>query len=200
MTSPAHVTSVDALAALRAALLKFEAGARDAVTLLQLEVRRAVDWVEQDRRRYWPEQVKQASEQLVEARNELERCQLHYGSEEAPSCYEQRKRFERAKRRLRYCEEQVRVVKRWMRSLRQELVEFEGQLAQMTNCLDADLPRAITALSRMLGALQRYTDERRTLREAGSEALPGTTAVDAPPPDAISAAARHSEDSQGNSP
>ncbi len=156
MDRSANVTSIDAIRALRTALVGYEGRARDALTALVLEVRRAVDWLENDRRRYWREQAKRASEQLAQARNDLERCQLKYGSEEAPSCYEQKKAFERAKRRLRLCEEKVRVVQRWIRVVRQELNEFDGQIARMNNGLDTDLPRAITALDRMVRVLEKY--------------------------------------------
>jgi hypothetical protein len=156
MNQSANVTSIDAVRAFRAALVKFEENARDGVTSLELEIRRAVNWIEVDRRRYWPTQVKQASELLAQARNALERCQLKYGSEEAPSCYEQKKNYERAKRRLRYCEEQVRKVKQWTQILRHELTQFDGQMAQMTVCVDTDLPRAIAAIGNMLSALERY--------------------------------------------
>ena len=156
MNQSANVTSIDAVRAFRAALVKFEENAGDAVTCLELEIRRAVTWIEVDRRRYWPTQVKQSSDELAQARNALERCQLKYGSEEAPSCYEQKKNYERARRRLRYCEDQVRKVKQWTRILRQELTQFEGQMAQMTICVDTELPRAITALGNMLNGLERY--------------------------------------------
>lgn len=156
MNQSANVTSTDAVRAFRAALVKFESNARDAVTCLELEIRRAVNWIEVDRRRYWPAQAKQASEELIQARNALERCELKYGSEEAPSCYEQKKDYERAKRRLRYCEDQVRKVKHWTQIIRRELTQFDGQMAQMTVCIDTDLPRAITAIGNMLNALERY--------------------------------------------
>jgi hypothetical protein len=167
MDRSANVSSIEAVRALRVALAKFETNSRDVLTLLEMEVRRAVVWIEQDRRRYWPSQVKQAQEALVEARNELERCELRYGSEAGPSCYQQKKHFERAKRRLRYCEEQVRAVKKWTRVVRQEMIEFESQKAQMAQCLDADMPRAITALGRMIGALEKYAGDRRSV-DAGA--------------------------------
>ena len=42
MDRSAHVTSIEAVRALRVALLNFEADARDAVSMLVLEVRRAI--------------------------------------------------------------------------------------------------------------------------------------------------------------
>ena len=142
--------------ALRGALFQFEGGVREGLEMLVLEVRRAVDWIENDRRQYWPAQVRRASQRLTEARNELERCQLRYGSEEAPSCYEQKKALERAKRRLRLCEEKVKLTKAWIRTVRHEVNEFEGKVAQLSNCLDSDVPRAAAALDQMLRALDKY--------------------------------------------
>ena len=170
MNQSANVTSIDAVRAFRAALVKYEENARDAVTCLELEIRRAVNWIEVDRRRYWSSEVKRASEQLAQARNALERCQLKYGSEEAPSCYEQKKHYELAKRRLRHCEEQVRKVKQWMQIIRHELTQFDGPMAQMTVCIDTDLPRAIAAISNMLTALERYAG-------AGGGAAPRAASV-----------------------
>ncbi|MEO8498339.1 MAG: hypothetical protein ABI614_25025 [Planctomycetota bacterium] len=176
MNQAANVTSIDAVRGFRVALVKFEENARDAVTCLQLEIRRAVNWIEVDRRRYWPEQVKKASEGMSQARNALERCQLKYGSEEAPSCYEQKKDLERAKRRLRYCEDQVRNVKRWTQIIRQELTQFDGQMAHMTTCIDTDLPRAIVAITNMINALERYAGATGNVgprsASVGSEEMP----------------------------
>ena len=186
MNQSANVTSIDAVRTFRAALVKFEENARDAVICLELEIRRAVDWIEVDRRRYWPTQVKQASEELAQARNALERCQLKYGSEEAPSCYGQKKDCERAKQRLRYCEDQVRKVKQWTQIIRQELTQFNAQMAQMTTCVDTDLPRAIVAISNMLNALERYAGATGSAgpraASLGSEEI--TDADNVPRPDA----------------
>jgi len=156
MERSANVTSIDGVRELRTSLLKFEEYSRDGLTALILEVRRAMDWLESDRRRYWPAQVRRASQKLVEARNDLERCELKYGSEEAPSCYEQKLAYQNAKRRLRYCEDQVKVVKHWIRTVRRELNDFEGQAAKLSSVLDADIPHAVSALERMLRALDKY--------------------------------------------
>jgi hypothetical protein len=101
----------------------------------------------------------------VQARNELDRCQLHYGSENAPSCFDQKKRLEKAKRRLRLCEEKVKAVKRWINTVRQELDDFDGELAKMNNWLETDLPRAAASLERMLRALDKYAGDYQSLQD-----------------------------------
>lgn len=178
MDRSANVKSLDAVRNFRGALAKFEEGARDGLTLLELEVRRAVDWIEQDRRRYWPSQAKQASDELAEARHALELCKLKYSANETPSCQQEKKAVERAKQRLRLCEEKIQQVKHWIRAVRQELNEFEGQMSQMTTTLDADLPRAMATLGRMLAALDKYSGGQTRL-PSGQDAVPRASL---PPP------------------
>jgi hypothetical protein len=158
MEPGARVTSIEAIRGLRSAFLKFDTEVRDGVDSLSMQVRRAVEWLEVDRMQYWPAQLRRANERLVEARNALERCQLRYGSEEAPSCYEQKQAVEAATRRFRLCEEKLRTTKKWIRALRQEVNAFEGQLAKMNNCIDADVPRAVSALDRMIDSLEKYVE------------------------------------------
>lgn len=187
MNQSANVTSIEAVHAFRAAMVKFEEDARDSIVSLELEIRRAVNWIEVDRRRYWPAQVKKASEEMAQARNALERCQLKYGSEEAPSCYEQKKNYERARRRLRYCEDQVRLVKQWIQTIRHELTLFDGQLAEMRLSVDSELPRAIAALTNLLNALERYAGGTSRVRSGalsdGGESSPDASSPNASPPD-----------------
>jgi hypothetical protein len=169
-------------------VLQFEADARDAVAMLQMEVRRAVDWIEQDRRRYWAHQAKKASDWVKQARNALERAELTYGSEEPPPCTEQKKILAKAKRRLQLCEEKIKAVRRWARLVRAELNEFDGQMARMNNYLDTDVPRAAAALERMLRALEKYVQSSQpVLRSdqappATSERAAGQKANDAQTP------------------
>jgi hypothetical protein len=163
MERSADVTSIDAIRGFRTALLQFGGEAEDAIVMLILEARKAIQWLQQDRARYWPEQTRKAQEWVVQARNELDRCQLHYGSENAPSCFDQKKKLERAKRRLRLCEEKVKAVKRWTNTIRQELDDFDGELAKMRNWLETDLPRAAALLERMVRALDKYAGDYQSI-------------------------------------
>lgn len=157
MDYSANVKSLDALRELRGAYVQFGGDAKEAVIMLTLEARKAMQWLQVDRARYWPVELRKAQEWVVQARNELDRCQLHYGSEDAPSCFDQKKALEKAKRRLRLCEQKVKAVKKWTLAVRQELDDFDGELAKMTNWLETDLPRGVALLERMVRALDKYT-------------------------------------------
>lgn len=163
MADSANVNSIDAVRNFRTALIQFGGDAEDALIMLTLEARKAIQWLQHDRARYWPEQLRRAQERVVQARNDLERCQLHYGSEDAPSCFDQKKALERAKRRLGVCEQKVKTVKKWILAIRQELDEFQGEMAKMNNWLEIDLPRATASLDRMLRALDKYAGDYQSL-------------------------------------
>lgn len=175
MADSAHVGSIEAVRRFRGALLQFGGDAEDVVVMFNLEARKAMAWLQQDRSRYWPEQLRRAQERVIQCRNDLDRCQLHYGSEDAPSCYDQKKALEKAKRRLRVCEEKVKAVKKWINTIRQELDDFQGELAKLTNWLETDLPRAAASLERMLQALDKYAGE--------SQGIAPPAVSSSPPPD-----------------
>lgn len=168
MSAAAKITSTDAVRHFKVAMEKYEADVRQIITELVLEVRRAVDWVEHDRMAYWPREVRTASDRLVEARHALERCEMAIRAEDKKHCYEQRLALDAAKRRLRYAEEKVRRARHWRVAVKQEVDDFLGEMAKMTNFLDAEIPRAVAALVRMADALDRYTGTHRPEAASGS--------------------------------
>jgi hypothetical protein len=157
MSSSAHVTSTDAIRDFRAALQQCEADLRDTVAQLVLELRRSLDWVEQDRARYWPAQVRVASDAVVQAQQDLARCESAIRAEDRRSCYEQRMALEKAKQRLRLTEQKVRAVRRLRVSVQREADAMHGRLLRLSDFLDTEFPRALAALGRMSAALDKYT-------------------------------------------
>jgi hypothetical protein len=157
MTGSANITSTDAVRAFQLALERYEADVRDSVSQMELELRRAVDWIEHDRAQYWPHQVRKASDAVAAARIDLERKELAIRPEDKRSCYDAKLALEQAQRRLRTAEEKVRTVRKWRVEIHHKAEEFAGELAKLTNYLDAEFPRALAALERMAAALDKYT-------------------------------------------
>ncbi len=156
MKRSANITSVEVIRAFTPALQKFEEEVRDALVNLTLELRRAVDWLEHDRTRYWPHQLRRASQQVAEARGALERCEMAIRPEDKRGCYEEKKQLQKALSRHRLCEQKIELVKHWIQVVRHESDEFEGQIAKMSDMMDVDVPRAVATLQRMAAALDRY--------------------------------------------
>lgn len=164
----ASVLSIDAVRRLKVALEQFAHEISETLVVLEIESRRPSEWIENDRARYWPRELRKASDRLSEARIALERCELTSNPDEHRSCYDERKMLEKAKRRLQLCEAKIPIVQRWRSKLRKEIEEFKVQLARMSNFLEADLPRALASLERMASALDQYA-QSTGLASGGSE-------------------------------
>lgn len=156
MRPSARVKSIDAVESLSAAIGVFGEEASAALESLQMETRRAVEWIQHDRKDYWAGQVRRSYENLAEARHDLERCQLRHLNEDRPSCHEEKVAIEKAKRRLQTAREKVEAVRRWSQTIAQAVIEYHGTVTQMTGWIQADLPRAIARLGRMTTALESY--------------------------------------------
>jgi hypothetical protein len=178
MSDSAHITSTDAVREFRVALQQYEAEIRDAIDQLLLERQRSLDWVEQDRARYWPAEVRRASDAVIQARQDLERCEMAIRAQDRRSCYEQRVALEKARQRQRLAEQKVRAVRRWRVSVQQEADSLHGRLLKLTDFLDTEFPRAIAALGRMATALDKYTDRRQPRDSTPDHGLSEASDVD----------------------
>jgi hypothetical protein len=167
----ANLTNVDAVRRLREGLSQFRDAAAGAVVAFDLEGRRPLDWIENDRTRYWPAQVQKASNELAEARLTLQKCELTIDGE-TRFCYDERKALEKAKHRLRLCEEKVQAVKRWRMRIHKEVEEFQVQLAKLQGYLDSDVVGAMAGLSRMASALDKYVQMAQPAGRAGEPGTP----------------------------
>jgi len=157
MSRFAKLTSIDAVAKLATALRSFGEEASAALDNLELEARRAIEWIQHDRKDYWAGQVRRGWDQVAEARADLERCMtFHRVADHRPSCRDEKLALEKAKRRLRTAEEKVQAVRHWSHVLGHEVTEYRGSVNQLAGWLESDLPRALAALERMTTALESY--------------------------------------------
>ena len=89
-----------------------------------------------------------------------------------------------AERRMRFCEDQIAIVRAWRRKLQHETEEFQGKMGRLHQIVDVD--RAIAALERILRALDRYA-ERAGPPTAVESARPTTASDDADPNQSVEA-------------
>lgn len=172
MAKSAHLTSTEAVVALRAALVQFAEEANHALTSLSLESRRPVDWIEQDRTLYWPREMRKAADRLAEAKLELQRCELTINAEDRRACYQERKNVEKAKRRLELTEQRIAAVRRWKFEIHKAVEEFHVQISKLQRFLETDVPVAAAELHRMSAALDAYL---QTVQQAAPQ-LPSPAA------------------------
>jgi hypothetical protein len=168
----AHLSSIEAVRALKAALVQFGAEVQAALDALELESRRPVEWIEHDQSQYWPREVLKRSDRLSEARLALQKCELTIDGSESRYCYDERKALERAKQRMRTAEEKVQAVRRWRATIRKEVEEFQVQVEKLRHYLTSDFLQAGVALERMAAALDRYVEQQTPLAPTASPAGP----------------------------
>lgn len=183
----AFVQSRSEIEAFRSALLKFSEGCRNAIDDLNCEVRRAADWLEHDRPAYWKEQVRLRERAIHDAKLALDRCLIYRVADERPMCQEERVALRKAETRLASAKDHVEKVRHWRRRIQHEQQEMEGRLGQIDRLVESEIPRAVSALDRILDRLEAYTGTRTTgsgARPAASRAADRSSdsvSVDDPP-------------------
>jgi hypothetical protein len=160
MSTGANVQSLEAIELVRGSLVLFADQVSEALTELDSEMRRVLQWLEHDRPRYWKTQVRVAHDQVHEAQQALHRCLMFPIAGERPSCYEERAALKNAQARLEYCEEKAERLRHWQRTVRHELFEYEGRISQLVRAVEVDIPQAIGVLSKVVRHLEDYQSLR----------------------------------------
>ena len=165
MAETANITSVDALAAFRAALIVFLSKVRPLLEETSGEIVRTRQWVEEDQRRYWDNQFKFRWRKLEEARAELFNATLSK-LQEASSLHTMA--VQRADRAVRECEAKRAALRKWSRDLGDKTDPFIKQIGQFETWLTTEMPRAIAHLDRVIEAIEAYADIAAAKQEASS--------------------------------
>lgn len=172
----ANVRSLEAIETVRAALISFRDELEQAVSMIDLEMRHVLDWLEHDRPGYWRREVRNANDGVTEARAALHRCLMYPINDERPSCYEERAALKQAEARLAYCDEKSERLRHWIREVRHEMFEYQGRISQLMELVEFDVPRSTTILDRLLVHLHDYQSIRSSaadgLAASATSALP----------------------------
>ncbi len=156
MNGQAGVHSIAALEEFKAALIKFETEAREALSVSDMSVRRGLDWFQNDLLKHWQSEVRRREDQVGHAKSDLERCRMQKFGDRTPDCTDQRVALKKAQARLEEAEQKVKAVKKWSRVLDEEAQEYNSHSQELNNTLAGELPKAIYDLNRMLDALDAY--------------------------------------------
>ncbi len=152
----ARVYSIEALTDVQAAFAKFTDQAREAVTCVDMEVRRTLEWLN-DQSDYWRTTVRQCEDEVFQAKNELDRKKILATPEMPVDTSEEEKNLRRARERLDYAQERVANTRRWLRLLPEAIDEYRAASGQLSAALDADMPKINALLESKIVALEEYT-------------------------------------------
>lgn len=158
MGESANITSVDAIAGFRAALIVFLGKVRPLLEETSGEIIRTRQWVEEDQRRYWDQQFRLRWRKLEEARAELFTATLSK-VQEASSLHTMA--VQRADRAVRECESKLAVLRKWTRDLGDKTDPLVKQISQFETFLTTELPKAIAYLDRVIESIEAYADVAR---------------------------------------
>lgn len=167
MSSQADVKSIDTLAFVKEALIAYAHESGQALADIEIEGQRGIDYITVDRAGYWKAEIRRAAEAVNQAIKDLEYCKAYKKvGDNTPSCIEEKKALEKARKRLARAEEKAELVRRWTPVVLQQFREACVRLVRFREVLDVDCPRAIAALERKLRALDEYGSVRGPPRAA----------------------------------
>lgn len=156
MPDSANVKSIDAIRRFHAAVLHFQEEARLCLSSLELQLQRVTGWLERDRPGFWKREIENCYREHGEARIRLHRCQMRKVGDFRPTCYEERKALEKAKRDLEFAQKQIPVIKHWNMAAQHEANEYHGRASQMTQVVERELPRLLALLAQAIDRLEAY--------------------------------------------
>ncbi len=173
MSDSANVRSLEALERLRSALIQVQHALAATLEEIGAKCQHFLHWLESDAPEHWRAEIRKAFDAVAEARVALERCRMNRVAGHQPSCVEERKALERARRRLEFCQQQLERTRRWHIAARHETDEFHGRLGSLRQAVENGIPKAVTVLERMIAALEEYLAV-----QSDGEAIPRTTDED----------------------
>jgi hypothetical protein len=164
-----NVKSIDALREVSAALKCFHEDAARALDDLDMEMRRALQWIGDDCRQYWKQEIRRGRDRLTESKLQLENARTFRRiGEQQNSCIEEKKSVDMAKRRVQIAEEKSEAVKHWATTVERTINEYRASRTQFSAWLEDDFHKAVAALGRMIAALETYVSMGTPADESAS--------------------------------
>ena len=178
MSTQADVKSIDTLAFIKAAFAVFGHDSGQAISEVEMQGQRAVEWITVDQAAYWKAEMRKATELVNKAIKDLEYCRAFkkVGNNQ-PSCIEEKKALEKAKQRLARAEQKAEAVRRWTPLVQQQFRETCVRLVRFREVIDVDCPRAMSPTGGAEGggsaggqSVTRQLDEPRPVSPAAPPA------------------------------
>lgn len=156
MSRSANVNSTDALRRFAAALTIFQNEARSCLQVLDSQLRQITLWLEQDRPVFWKREIERCMREMTEARVRLHQCRMRRVGDFRPSCIEEVKALEQARKDLEFAQHQIPLVKRWHTEVGHESNEYRGRAGQLVQTIERDIPHLLALLAAAADRLEAY--------------------------------------------
>jgi hypothetical protein len=151
-----------------AAIDAFRAEAIAALEGLDMDLRRALEWIHVDRREHWNGEVRRGWDRITQARIQLQQARtVRRVGDHEPACPDEKKALSKAQRRLETAQQKVEAVRRCARAVDEAVNEYRGARTPLAAWLESEAPKAIATLHRMMDQLESYL----ALQAPGGEAI-----------------------------
>lgn len=154
----ANIRSIQAIEDLRAALTRYAGDARDAMRAADMEVRRALEYLQQ-RQLHWERQVRQCQDELERAQAAFQACRAQVyrdanGNVYIPPCTAEQARIARAQAALQTAQNELANASAWLHRVEEAEREYRRQAQRMDAVLGNDVPRATASLGTALSHIE----------------------------------------------
>ncbi|MFM8578166.1 MAG: hypothetical protein ACKOCN_05125 [Planctomycetaceae bacterium] len=178
MSGQVDVRSIDTLAFIKAALASYGYESGQALSEIEIEGRRSVDWIVSDQASYWKGESRRCADLVNKAIKDLEHCRTFKKvGDNTPSCVEEKKNLDKARRLLERAERKQEAVRRWTPVVQQQFREACVRLVHFREVVDVRVPRAIARIERMLKALEAYGSVASPAGQSGGSGLGGASVM-----------------------
>lgn len=155
MNPTAHVTSVQGMADFQAALMTFTEKAKEALSTVDLELRRLLDWLGAQAK-HWQTEIRLAENAVFEAKNNLARKKMMRIGDRKQDTTDEEKALRRAQAWLEHSEEKLAKTRHWQRAFPDAMLDYQGPARQLQFMLDAQVPQMNAFLNQKMDALEKY--------------------------------------------
>lgn len=178
MSGQADVRSIDAVREWHTALTMFGESLSEAMSGVELELRRAAEWLN-EQLALWQRAIRKCEDDVVQAKAELAARKFPDYSGREPDTTVQERALRRAKAELEHAEDQVAKIRSWIGRLPKMIDEvYRGPAHRLVNFLDAELPKGLAQLKLRIAALESYAGLRTDYASTPS----ASSVQPAPPP------------------
>ncbi len=156
MSRSANVQSIQTLKDFKLAMIEFGEDAQNALSGVEMDLRKMRDFLERDQLGYWQAQVKRRNEEVMQARSDLHRRKISQQGSDAVSDSEQKEALREAMRRLRIAEEKVALVKKLIPQLHHAIAEYHSHSQPLGDHISGGFEKSLNVLERMVLSLEAY--------------------------------------------
>ena len=152
----ANIRDPEVIRRFRAQFIRFCEAAQRALDSTANDVASVTDWLSGEQMRHWKLQHRKRHEEMKNAWREYVNARHGDRRMGKPSSVDERKAWERAKRRKEEAEEKIALIKRWVMRLEREAEKLRPPCVRFEEVLLTNMPRAVARLDHMLENLEIY--------------------------------------------